>query len=232
MCMLTWITMEPTKLILMDLFLGKACFPPYENTIQKNRAKQAIEDGRMDMKRVCANCPCPGPDCDETTCKKEVDLIIDSLKRAVELNFGGGKSKSVHCVGGYFCWDWARGFDEIVDKMTGLKCWLSDFSSRWGPIPNGAGLGAKPTPLVHYYTHLRLKGLDFQSYENCGVYADDGFLTGDWINWPSEFNIPYWQGGPPADDPNGPAEPSSNYNDGPHKVDWSNFKDNWKSPNE
>jgi len=139
-----------------------------------------LEKGRKTLKEKCKKC-CPD---EKEDCEKDADEIIDSLIEAWEKNFGeGGAGEVPDNVGGFMCWDWARGFDDAADSA-GSSVWDSEIGSTWGP-PDPRAPGGD---MVHFYITVSISNVT-TSEEDCSLSIDDGYFDDGFVhdddNWPT-----------------------------------------------
>jgi len=132
------------------------------------------------IKALCKKCCKHVPSIKK--CERDAKIIIEKLAKFWEEKYGrgpyGGKSGNAgDCVGGYFCWDWASGFKNTVNKVSST-IWAATFR-RFAAAPNSDG----STP-VHYAAKIRIKKA---KDKKCQWNIDDGFFEDGLIHdseWP------------------------------------------------
>jgi hypothetical protein len=110
--------------------------------------------------------------CLPSDCKKEAGWLAGAIVRTWSSNFGAGTGKDTgDWVGGYLCWDWARAFNDAIQKSN-YKCWTS--------LRRSARRQAHPYTYIHMFVEVRACNAD---KDECRAYIDDG-IWGDYYHTP------------------------------------------------
>jgi RHS repeat-associated protein len=114
------------------------------------------------MAKKCDSCCSSGDVC---RCKIEAKYIARGFARFINNNHGKGLyPRSRDAVGGYLCWDWAKGFHQSLRNGSPTK-----WSSEQVMLDNLAD------DYVHFFTRLWACG---NRRDTCRVKFDDGFFSG------------------------------------------------------
>ena len=156
---------------------------PVANKPGGDDLEKQLDDMLQDMctdENLCKTDTGDGKPCSVKQCKMEALRIAQAIINTWNKNYGNGPQTHPHACGGYYCWDWARGFDEAFNKINPKpKCFES--SEKWKQQP-------RPSQIVHYWAEISPCGKP-----ECGVAVDDGFVNGDYVH---HLPFPFGYGSP------------------------------------
>ncbi|MEI6916162.1 MAG: RHS repeat-associated core domain-containing protein, partial [Armatimonadota bacterium] len=147
--------------------------------LSKEEGAEALKQGLSMLETGCDNgcaktkCGAGAPaSCTPAECKLKAKGIIDALVGAQQQNYGNGphddSAEGSDTVGGYFCWDWARFFENALSSQK-PKCATYKQGMAAAPsTPTG-------TP-VHFYLIVQACG---EESAGSRVNFDDGFFDGE-----------------------------------------------------
>jgi len=141
--------------------------------LNKEEGDAAIRKGLAMLGSACDSA-CVKSCCGPKGCKKEAQTLVDLLVAAWKSNWGKGpgndNAKDSDTVGGYFCWDWARIFQDAAAARK-FNCISFTYGMAVKDVPPDAH-GKVP---VHYYLKVYACKRVSDAYR---VSFDDGFFDG------------------------------------------------------
>ena len=135
----------------------------------QSRGVSLLQDLPGAMREKCNRCCVT--DSEFTSCEKEAKTIPSLLAQLIDHNWNRNP-KSLHkydpdAIGGYLCWDWAKGIHDTVQATT-REAWDSEQVQL--QLRNN---------YIHFY--VRMWPCDNKD-KDCQVNVDDGFNEDGWVH--------------------------------------------------
>jgi hypothetical protein len=123
---------------------------------------------------MIALCKCCVEESRKQACVNDAKNIVSALLSLWRSEFGNGPYSGRDQVGGYLCWDWASGFNSIVNNLN---------STVWVASPRkfAAPSNSKGKTPVHYA--VRISIMNPQKVD-CEISVDDGFFQDGLVHTP------------------------------------------------